>query len=151
MKHTGGKRASGLLMSSDDFTGLTPSGDAITKAILTTQPAPIEVKSIEFTEQYVQVFGQTAISRGASSWIRTFSASISYFYGFTASEMESGAPCQQRSRPFLKAEEVAPVGDDSGNPDVLGHTLRRGEKTYAGGIRSACGACCNLECLSAWP
>jgi len=24
----------------------------------------IEVKSIEFTEQYVQVFGQTAISRG---------------------------------------------------------------------------------------
>lgn len=48
----------------DDFTGLTPSGEPITKAILTAQSARVVVKLISFTEPHVQLFGQAAISRG---------------------------------------------------------------------------------------
>jgi ketosteroid isomerase-like protein len=47
----------------DDFTGLTASGEPITKAILMINP-PGVVKSVSFTEQDVRVFGDTAISRG---------------------------------------------------------------------------------------
>ena len=48
----------------DDFTGLTPSGEPITKPILMINPTFRALKSISFSEQYVSVFGQTAISRG---------------------------------------------------------------------------------------
>jgi ketosteroid isomerase-like protein len=49
----------------DDFTGLTPSGQAITKALLIGgDPGTSAVKSVSFTEQEVHVFGDTAISRG---------------------------------------------------------------------------------------
>jgi ketosteroid isomerase-like protein len=48
----------------DDFTGLMPSGEPITKASLVVQNPPVEIKSIKFSEQYVQVFGNAGISRG---------------------------------------------------------------------------------------
>lgn len=47
----------------DDFTGLTASGEPITKALLMINP-PGQVKSVTFIEQYVRVFGGTGISRG---------------------------------------------------------------------------------------
>jgi ketosteroid isomerase-like protein len=49
----------------DDFTGLTALGEPITKALLMINPSGHEViKSVTFSEQYVQVFGDTGISRG---------------------------------------------------------------------------------------
>jgi len=47
----------------DDFTGLTPSGEAITKAALMINP-PGGARSVVFSEQWVRVFGDTGISRG---------------------------------------------------------------------------------------
>ena len=47
----------------DDFTGLTASGEPITKAILMINP-PGRARSVTFTEQSVRVFGDTGISRG---------------------------------------------------------------------------------------
>lgn len=47
----------------DDFSGLAPSGEAIGKAALMVDP-PGAVNSIAFSEQAVQVFGDTAVSRG---------------------------------------------------------------------------------------
>jgi ketosteroid isomerase-like protein len=47
----------------DDFTGLTASGEPITKALLMINP-PGRAKSVIFSEQYVCVFGDTGISRG---------------------------------------------------------------------------------------
>jgi ketosteroid isomerase-like protein len=48
----------------DDFTGLTASGESITKALLMVNPSGHGVKSIIFSEQLVRVFGDTGISRG---------------------------------------------------------------------------------------
>jgi ketosteroid isomerase-like protein len=48
----------------DDFTGLTASGGPITKPLLMINPPDEGVKSVMFSEQYVHVFGGTAISRG---------------------------------------------------------------------------------------
>ena len=48
----------------DDFTGLTALGEPITKALLMINPSGAGVKSIAFSEQYVHVFGDCAISRG---------------------------------------------------------------------------------------
>ena len=48
----------------DDFTGLTPTGEPITKAMLATNSQGGVVKSISFSEQEVRLFGDTAISRG---------------------------------------------------------------------------------------
>ena len=49
----------------DDFCGLVPSGDWITKAQLMGGDAgTTEVKSVSFTEQEVRIFGDTGISRG---------------------------------------------------------------------------------------
>jgi ketosteroid isomerase-like protein len=49
----------------DEFTGLTASGEPITKALLMINPSGHEViKSVTFSEQYVQVFGDAGISRG---------------------------------------------------------------------------------------
>jgi ketosteroid isomerase-like protein len=47
----------------DDFCALTPSGESITKASLLIDP-PETASSVVFSEQFVQVFGSTAISRG---------------------------------------------------------------------------------------
>lgn len=47
----------------DDFTGLTPSGDPITKATLMINP-PGKAISVSFSEQSVLVFGDAGISRG---------------------------------------------------------------------------------------
>src|SRR5260370_33152915 len=47
----------------DDFTGLTASGEPITKAILMINP-PGRARSVTFTQQSVRVFGDTGISRG---------------------------------------------------------------------------------------
>jgi len=48
----------------DDFTGLTALGEPITKALLMINPSSEMIKSVTFSEQYVQVFGDTGISRG---------------------------------------------------------------------------------------
>lgn len=48
----------------DDFAGLMPSGEPITKASLVVQNPPVKIKSIKFSEQYVQVFGNAGITRG---------------------------------------------------------------------------------------
>lgn len=49
----------------DDFTGVMPSGEPITKALLMAgDPGTVPVKSVSFSEQEVRVFGDTAISRG---------------------------------------------------------------------------------------
>ncbi len=48
----------------DDFTGLTPSGEPITKSLLMINPSSDMVKSVIFSEQYVHVFGDAGISRG---------------------------------------------------------------------------------------
>jgi ketosteroid isomerase-like protein len=48
----------------DDFTGLTASGEPITKPLLMINPSTDGVKSVTFSEQYVRVFGDTGISRG---------------------------------------------------------------------------------------
>jgi ketosteroid isomerase-like protein len=49
----------------DDFSGLTPSGEPITKALLMGgDPGTGVVKLVSFSEQDVRVFGDTAISRG---------------------------------------------------------------------------------------
>src|SRR5712692_9939767 len=47
----------------DDFTGLTASGEPITKALLMINP-PGRARSVKFSEQSVRVFGDTGISRG---------------------------------------------------------------------------------------
>lgn len=47
----------------DDFSGWTPSGEPVTKAMLMIDP-PQTAKSVVFGEQSVRVFGGTAISRG---------------------------------------------------------------------------------------
>ena len=44
----------------EDFTGLTASGEPITKALLMINPSGERVKSVTFSEQHVQVFGATA-------------------------------------------------------------------------------------------
>jgi ketosteroid isomerase-like protein len=46
----------------DDFSALTASGEPITKASLMVNPPP--AKAAAFSEQFVKVFGATAISRG---------------------------------------------------------------------------------------
>jgi len=48
----------------DDFTGWTALNEPITKAILMINPPAGQVKSVIFSEQYVRVFGDCAISRG---------------------------------------------------------------------------------------
>jgi ketosteroid isomerase-like protein len=48
----------------DDFTGLTALGEPIIKALLMINPSGETIKSVTFSEQYVQVFGDTGISRG---------------------------------------------------------------------------------------
>jgi ketosteroid isomerase-like protein len=47
----------------DDFTGIMPSGEPITKAALMIN-RPGRAKSVTFSEQFVLVFGDTGISRG---------------------------------------------------------------------------------------
>src|ERR1700683_4412959 len=47
----------------DDFTGLTASGDPITKAALMVNP-PGSARSVTFSEQFIRAFGATGISRG---------------------------------------------------------------------------------------
>lgn len=47
----------------DDFTGIAPWGEHITKATLMVNP-PKAAASISFSEQEVHVFGSTGISRG---------------------------------------------------------------------------------------
>ena len=47
----------------EDFAGVLPSGDAITKAALMVDP-PGRANSVTFSDQAVLVFGDTAISRG---------------------------------------------------------------------------------------
>jgi ketosteroid isomerase-like protein len=47
----------------DDFTALTPSGESITKASLMVNPSET-ASSVTFSEQAVNVFGNTAITRG---------------------------------------------------------------------------------------
>jgi ketosteroid isomerase-like protein len=47
----------------DAFTGLTASGEPITKPALMINP-PGRARSITFSEQSVRVFGDTGISRG---------------------------------------------------------------------------------------
>lgn len=47
----------------DDFTGLTASGDPITKAALIVNP-PGSARSVTFSEQFICAFGDTGISRG---------------------------------------------------------------------------------------
>lgn len=46
----------------DDFTALDPSGEPFTKAMLMVNPPP--AKSAVFSEQTVEVFGDTGVSRG---------------------------------------------------------------------------------------
>ena len=48
----------------DDFTGLTASGEPVTKALLMINPPAEGVKAVTFSEQYVHAFGATGISRG---------------------------------------------------------------------------------------
>jgi ketosteroid isomerase-like protein len=48
----------------EEFTGLTALGEPITKALLMINPSSEMIKSVTFSEQYVQVFGDTGISRG---------------------------------------------------------------------------------------
>jgi len=49
----------------DDFSGLTPSGEPVTKALLMGgDPGTGVVKLVSFSEQDVRVFGDAAISRG---------------------------------------------------------------------------------------
>ena len=49
----------------DDFTGLTATGEPITKALLVHgDPGTGLVKAVSFSEQEIRVFGDTAISRG---------------------------------------------------------------------------------------
>jgi ketosteroid isomerase-like protein len=48
----------------DDFTGLTASGEPITKSLLMINPSGQGIKSVTFSEQYVHVFGDTGVSRG---------------------------------------------------------------------------------------
>ena len=48
----------------DDFTGLTASGEPITKAALMVNPPGARAGSATFSEQFVCVFGDAAISRG---------------------------------------------------------------------------------------
>ncbi len=47
----------------DDFTGLTGSGEPVTKATLMINP-PGRARSVTFSEQSVRVFGDAGISRG---------------------------------------------------------------------------------------
>jgi ketosteroid isomerase-like protein len=48
----------------DDFTGLTPLNEPITKALLMINPPGGRSGMATFSEQYVRVFGDTGISRG---------------------------------------------------------------------------------------
>jgi ketosteroid isomerase-like protein len=48
----------------DDFTGLTALSEPITKPLLMVNPPSEMIKSVIFSEQYVHVFGNCAISRG---------------------------------------------------------------------------------------
>jgi ketosteroid isomerase-like protein len=48
----------------DDFTGWTGANELITKPLLMVNPPSEMIKSIIFSEQYVRVFGECAISRG---------------------------------------------------------------------------------------
>jgi ketosteroid isomerase-like protein len=48
----------------DDFTGWTAVNEPITKALLMINPPSEQIKSVTFSEQFVSVFGATAISRG---------------------------------------------------------------------------------------
>jgi ketosteroid isomerase-like protein len=47
----------------EDFTGVTPSGEAVTKASLMINPLG-RAKSVTFSEQFVCVFEDAGISRG---------------------------------------------------------------------------------------
>ena len=47
----------------EDFTGIAPSGEAVTKASLMINP-PGRAKSVTFSEQFVCAFGDAGISRG---------------------------------------------------------------------------------------
>ena len=47
----------------DDFTALTPAGEAFTKAALMIDP-PGQARSVTFSEQSAHVFGDAAISHG---------------------------------------------------------------------------------------
>jgi len=47
----------------DDFSALTAAGDSITKGLLMIDP-PGRARSVTFSDQEVQVFGDAAISRG---------------------------------------------------------------------------------------
>ncbi len=48
----------------DDFTGLTASGEPITKAALMVNPPGARAGLAAFSEQFVRVFGDAGISRG---------------------------------------------------------------------------------------
>ena len=48
----------------DDFAGLTASGEPITKAALMVNPPGAQAGLATFSEQFVCIFGETAISRG---------------------------------------------------------------------------------------
>jgi ketosteroid isomerase-like protein len=48
----------------DDFTGWTALNEPITKALLMINPPSEQIKSVTFSEQFVQVFGNCAIGRG---------------------------------------------------------------------------------------
>jgi hypothetical protein len=47
----------------EDFTGVVPSGEAVTKASLMINP-PGRANSVTFSEQFVRAFGDAGISRG---------------------------------------------------------------------------------------
>ena len=47
-----------------DFTGWTALNQPITKALLMINPPSEQIKSVTFSEQFVCIFGGTAISRG---------------------------------------------------------------------------------------
>jgi hypothetical protein len=47
----------------DDFTGVAPSGEEVTKASLMVDP-PGRARSVTFSEQFVRAYGGASISRG---------------------------------------------------------------------------------------
>jgi ketosteroid isomerase-like protein len=54
----------------DDFAASTPSGEPVSKASLMVTPPGVAI-SVAFSEQAVQVFGETAVSRGRLQLVLT--------------------------------------------------------------------------------
>jgi ketosteroid isomerase-like protein len=47
----------------EDFTGIAPSGETVTKALLMADP-PGRARSVRFSEQFVRAFGDAGVSGG---------------------------------------------------------------------------------------